>query len=66
MRDRKTGEKIRPFGYDLDQHGRPIRRRIDLSQPSHDPNWRPTICASCDRKLNENGDCEACMSGRQG
>lgn len=28
MRDRKTGELIRPFGYDLDDAGVPIRRTI--------------------------------------
>ncbi len=28
MRDRKTGEEIRPFGYELDQAGSPIRKTL--------------------------------------
>jgi len=28
MRDRKTGESIRPFGYELDTAGVPIRRPV--------------------------------------
>lgn len=36
MRDRKTGEEIRPFGYDLDDHGRPIHRTLPPRVPGKD------------------------------
>ena len=26
--DRKTGEEIRPFGYELDDQGRPVREKL--------------------------------------
>ena len=38
--DKKTGEPLRAFGYDLDQQGRPIRGEIDLKaqgDTGHDP-----------------------------
>ena len=36
MRDRKTGEEIRPFGYDLDDRGAPIRRMLSALTPGKD------------------------------
>ncbi len=30
MQDRKTGETIRPFGYDLDDRGVPFHARVDM------------------------------------
>ena len=32
MIDRTTGEEIRPFGYDLDSKGTPIKVYVDLSR----------------------------------
>lgn len=30
--DRRTGEEIRPFGYELDSRGVPVHGRVDLSR----------------------------------
>jgi hypothetical protein len=60
--DRKTGEEIRPFGYELDPQGRPVHRRL----PNTGSRSEPTICCCCDKPLNAAGDCEDCASKRQG
>lgn len=36
MKDRKTGEEIRPFGYALDDRGVPIRQRLRPLAPGQD------------------------------
>lgn len=66
MRDRKTGEDIRPFGYDLDDAGRPIRGKVTLSRAQYAEKYGLALCASCEALLNSAGDCDDCASARQG
>lgn len=48
MRDRKTGEEIRPFGYYLDANGVPIRSTL----PRLPEDWKPPtiMCPACQDK----------------
>jgi hypothetical protein len=64
--DHKTGEEIRPFGYELDSLGRPVQRKLaPLSRHEYAAKYGLALCVACEALLNAAGECEDCASGRQ-